>query len=777
MNEKPKVAGGATTPFTVTKGLRKARSNEYSIKDHFKYGYRNKEDLSNLPPNTLVIGSQNVLTNAADRVGVRGGYTLDGLPGTQNSYGIDSAYDFLTRLDTRENLRKWGTTLEVRYQNPVGGVDLFTNGTLSGNADGWFTYDDVSIQPIPSNGWVYVSNSLQPSPGAVPVGQNVGITEGTQYRVQFDISGTAGIMELIVNGTSVDFYQAGASYDVFVTAQASIDPFQAGTVTFSPSAPFNGVLSNVSVSIPSTYWIPIKTDLIAANEVNFTNFWDFNTEVKMFCLFVNGDSNVYEWSGGIGSFESATVDTVTISGTKTTSQLGFYDNAGNSAKFILLINGVEYTYTDVSGETFTGVSPSPIAAGVVGDAVIQKPATTSGGDITTNGSGNLSGFTFDLIAVLENQIWYGDETNTVLYVSKTNNYKDVTFSTPARLPAEGALITLDSYPVGFSPQSSQMYITAGSDQWWISLKTPQTIDISGVATPTETLSAQRLKTALNQAAQEQALIGKYKNSLIFVSNEQIINALGLVQNIQVDPQVTNMSDPIKYDVDAYDFSGGQVLYDNYFIYVSVPIEGIVRMYNIVKQYWEAPQTIPVSRFYHTTQTTGSVIYGHSSTTNESYLLFTGNNDNGNPVNAVAAFPYISSEGGSFSELKSFNKIYTEGYISENTTLMVTINYDFGGFSGTYTTLINGADANIIFNRVTDGSLGQNSLGSQPIGSILNLPNNTNLPKFRVINTMPRVDCFEYQIVFSTDDIDYNWEILRFGNAIAASSNIPTFITE
>lgn len=736
--EKPKAPGGAAIPFTVTKGLVKARSKEFTLQSLFNYGYRNKEDISNLPANTLVVGSQNVLTNAAESVGIRNGYTLDGLAGTQNNYGVDSAYDFLTRLGSRENLRKWGSTLEVRYVNPV--------------------------------------------------------------------------------------------------------------------------TSAVS-------WITLIALLNPAKLCNFTNFWDSVNEFKMFCLFVNGGNNVYEWSGGMASFLSATAastgiitaltaapiaggsqyalgdlltiaggtggvavvtatdslgavtnatlqtagsgysngthatttngigtgctlsltvstgGTIVVSGTTTLSQLGFYDASANSAKFQVLIDGVTYTYTGVSGTTFYGVTPDPSIAGIsVGDAVIQVPSTVTGTDIATNGSGNLgTAIEFDLIATLENKIWYGSFNSTNVYVSETGNYKSVAFTTPARLPSEGALLIPDAPPVGFSPQASQMYVTCGSDQWWISVKTQITVSTTSgattIATPTETLSLARLKTALNQAAQEQAMIGRYKNSLIFVSNEQIINALGLVQNIQTDPQVTNMSDPIKYDIDAYDFTGGQVLYDNYFIYVTVPTMGVVRMYNVVKQYWETPQLMPIGRFYHINQLTGTQIYGHSSLTNESYQLFVGNNDNGNPINGVAAFPYVCTEGGSPFEKKSFDKIYTEGYISANASLMVTINYDFGGFSGVYTTLISGQPpSNIIFNKVIDGSLGQNSLGSQPVGSVLNLANQPPKPKFRVINTMPRNNVFEYQIVYSTNDVDFAWQILRYGPNTSPANDLPTIQT-
>lgn len=774
----------------------KYRAREYTLQSDFKLGYRNKEDISNLPSYTLVVGSQNVLTNAAEQVGIRQGYTLDGGAGTQNTYGIDSAYDFLTKIGTTQNLRKWGTNLEVRYQNPT------------------------------------------------------------------------------TNAVS---------------------------------------------------WINIYSSLIAANKARFTNFWDLNGEVSMFCLFVNGDNNVYEWSGGVASFASATSNTITVSGTNSLPQLGFYNTGNNSNKFKILIDGITYNYTgaglssstvynqnptnstpsftnvyfaqlfttgasasqitgatlqveftaggtffgavvtayvytDVAGSPgvvvgttsstkdlvsntptsmafnfsnllvapstayhivfttslaamevfigvssgvgtqtstdgatwtasngylyatvfegdgsamqFTGVSPDPSIAGIsVGDAIVQISTIGIAGSSTNPNFP--SNFEFDLISTLSNQVWYGNEISCNVYVSKINNYKDTTFSSPQRLPGEGALLTLDSPCVGFSPQGALMFVTSGDTQWWQSATFQQTVVVSTVPTPTETLYLERLKTATGQAAQSQELIARFKNSLIFVSNEPIINTFGLVQNIQQQPQMENMSDPIKYDVDAYDFTDGQVFYFNYFIYVTIPALGVVRMFNVIKQYWEAPQLLPISRFY----LVDDQLYGHNSLTNESYQMFTGYNDNGNPINAVAAFPYVSQDGGSAPQKKNFNKHYTEGYIAGNTTLTLTINYDFGGFSGNYSTNILGSDSAIIFNKVTDGSLGQNPLGSQPIGTILNLVQQPPIPKFRVINTFPRINVFEYQLVYSSNDIDQQWTLLRLGPAVSAAEAIPTEITE
>lgn len=644
------IPGRSQLTIAEQRRLLRLRSFEFSLQNVFKYGYRNKEDVSNLPPYVLVIGSQNVLTNASELVGNRQGYVLDGPAGTQNDYGIDSGYDFQSRLGTIQNLRKWGTNLEVRYANPTSGAVSYVN-----------------------------------------------------------------------------------------------------------------ILSTLS----------------ATHVANFTRFWDQTTELKYFCLFVNGDNKIYEWTGGIGSVASTTANSITVQGTLTTSQLGFYDNASNSAKFKLLDqSGNIYTYTGVSGQTFTGVSPSPLVAFAVGDPVIQQPNNIVGTGITANGGNLGTAFLFDVIATLENQIWYGSQAQNNVYVSKTNNYQDVSFATPARLPSQGALLVLDAPPVGFSPQAGEMYIAAGTDQWWISQKNQQTIDVASIATPTETLFASRLKTAFNQGAQSQALIARYKNSLVYVSNEPIINALGLVQNIQQDPQVVNLSDPIKYDIDAYDFTGGSVFYDNYYIYAAVPRENVVRMYNVKKNYWEAPQTIPVSFFYHVLNSLGqTALYGHSSSTNESYKLFTGYNDNGNPINAIAAFPYVCTQAGAPQMKKAFNAVYTEGYISSNTQLLLGVNYDFGGFSGTFNVEIDGSDSTILFNRITDGSLGRNTLGTQPLGQILNLPFTPIVPKFRSIKTMPRQDFFEYQIVYSTNQVDAQWTLLRFGPKIESSQALPVGITE
>lgn len=812
--------------------LGKAKAKEFDIQGLFRYGYRNKEDISNLPPETLIVGSQNVLTNASELVGIRQGYVLDGPAGNQNNYGVDSAYDFLCRNGSIQNLRKWGGNLEMRYQNPVTKAVSWINLLSSLNAGKVvnFTnfFDQLTEQKmfcLMVNGdnniyeWTGAIGSVASVSNAAGIiativtqpNSTTNTSGGHAYSIGdiLTVSGGDGTATLMVTSlnqyglVSSPTFIGGSGYNIGDLVQINNTAIGGNNAVVQVTS-INGSnqITGATVVVAGSGfagYVSYSTTALSGGgsgaTTTITLQSTLGSTIGSWALLTNGTgysaANNIALTGGTGTGATLSITAVgngsiTLQGTQSCSQLGFYDATANNYKFAVLINGVTYTYTISNangGQTLVGINPDPTIAGIqVGDAVIQVVQNITGHGITTNGSGTLSTFEFDLISTLENQIWYGSFLTPTLYVSQTNNYQSVEFSTPARLPAEGALITLDAPLVGFYPQSNQMYATAGRDQWWVSLFNGETVTVSTIATPTETLSMQRLKTAFNQAAQSQGLIAAYKNSIIFVSNEQIINAFGLVQNVFQDPQMTNMSDPIKYDVDAYNFAGGQIIYDDYFIYVAVPKMGIVRMYNVVKQYWEAPQTLPLSRFYHVLNGTSTLdgtpitLYGHSSLTNESYQLFTGYSDNNNPISAIAAFPYVCDIGGSPFEKKNFNKVYTEGYISSNTTLMLTENYDFGGFSGSYSVNINGNNRPILFNSVLDGSLGQNTLGTQPIGSILNLNNLSANPKFRVINTMPRVNMFEYQTVYSSNDVNQQWALLRFGPAAQAASEVPVEVT-
>lgn len=620
----------AAQPSRVTRGrITTSRTNEFSILNEFKYGYRNREDITNLAPGVLVAGSQNVLTNLSERVQTRMGYTLDGAAGTNVTGGIASSFDWP---------RQTGTTAHLR-----------------------------------------------------------------SYMLD---AGTANVEYRYVDST--------------------------GTVT----------------------WRTLLSSL-TSEKFNYTSFWDFNTEKKSLLLMVNGTTNVYEWSGGVTTLNAVTTNTLKTDGTKSWAELGFY-TAGTRK---VVINGTEYAYT--GGETtttLTGVTPDP-SSEALSSIVHQAVRTTAYSDITSFPAN----YNISLISNLRNQIYYGSLTDNTIYISKINNYKDVSF-TANRLVGEGALFTLDAPPVGFVPQEDRMDTSAGKDYWYETKFT-----LSGDLT-TEKIEFTPLKTTPGQAAQSQALMAKIKNNVVFVSNEPNLDQLGRIENILGTQQTDNLSDSIKADFDSFDFTGGSIAYFKYYFYVSVPLSGLVLVYNLAKKYWEAPQTIPVGRF----SVIDNRLYGHSYLTNESYKLFEGWNDNGNPIDARAVFSYQNF--GMRTLLKSFNEFFTEGYISSNTTLTLSVTYETDGCAQTTSYDYVGTDSRTCGILAPSSSLGKSSMGKVPLGgeSII-VSDSARPPKFRWAKTFPATDHFEYQVAFTSLGVDQRWEILAFGSNNKISSNQPTYI--
>lgn len=634
----------ASPSFSSTRKLSQARAHEYSIVSQFKYGYRNREDVTNLPPGVLIVGSQNVLTNVSERVQIRQGYSVDGTY-SDTAAPILSSFDWLTKLNGEVHMRAG-------------------NLTSAGN-DGKLQYRYVD------------SNS---------------------------------------------------------------------TVT----------------------WRDLLTGLTTVS-YNFTKYWN-TTESLREVLFVNGTPNISRWNGATAVLSSTggsgpSSYTITKTGTTSWADAGFY-TTGNKT---IVINGNSYTYTGgESTTTLTGVTSNP--SGEAASSVIHQAVVT-----TANSSMTTIPATFpnSLIGTLNNQVFIGSTNSSALYISKVNSYTNYSSSTP-RQTGEGATLILDDNLVGLIPQESYMYVTAGQDLWYnINFE----LQTSTVGTTYEQVNAEPLKTGRRQAAISQAFLSHMKNNIIVVTQETTIDTFGRIETSLATPQTTNLSDPIKLDIDAYDFSDGSIAYWRYFILVAVPKEGLIRMYNLATSSWEAPQTLPISRFY----IVEGELYGHSYNTFESYKLFTGYADrvytdfSGFPIQANWVFSY-QNYGSRFSYKKA-TKAYVEGYINANTMLNATITYELDGCQTVKTFTLNGNDNQFVCLSASPGSLGKESLGKQKLGgdivtnshpgAIQGLP-----PKFRWFPTFTNTDFFECSIGFSVLGVDNRAEILGFGLAVSGSSEIP-----
>lgn len=634
---------GGNSSYGTARKLGAARAKEFSLVSSYKLGYRNREDVTNLPPGVLIVGSQNVLTNVSERVQIRQGYALDGAVSAVNA-PVASSFDWLTKQNGERHLR----------------ACLLTSAANDGKL---------------------------------------------QYRY-VDSSGAVTWRDLITGLTSVSY--------------------------------------------------------------NFTTFWD-STENLRVALFVNGASQIQEWNGAITTFASATANTVTKQGTDTWLDTGFYTTGTRS----IVINGVSATYTGGEGTTtLTGVSVD-FSASAVGSVIHQGVKTTSNSAM----SGITSTFPNGLISTMNNQVFVGALTSSVMYMSAVNDYTNYTPSA-TRQVGEGDSLILDQNLVAFHVQGNEnlatMYVSAGTDIWY---KITFTDFVSVVGPSGQLLGAVPIKTGKRQGAISQAFVSGMKNNTISVSNEPTIDLMGVMENYLTQIQTKNISDPIKLDVDSYDFTDGSIFYFQYYIYVAVPKEGLVLAYNLATNSWDAPQTLPISRFY----IVDGELYGHSYNTSESYKLFTGYADRvypgfaGFPIDAKAKFSYQNF--GTRHALKNANSFYIEGYINTNTTLLCTITYELDGCATTKTFDVVGSDTQIVCIPRDSGSLGKSSLGKEKLGgsgstSIQNLP-----PKFRVEKTFDNTNFFECSFSFEILGTDQNFQLLAFGLKIGFASEEPVYIRQ
>jgi len=496
-------------------------------------------------------------------------------------------------------------------------------------------------------------------------------------------------------------------------------------------------------------WRTLKTGFVSGATLNFTEWWS-SAEVKDYLLFVDGTTNLYMWSGGITTFASATANTITKEGAGYWTESRFLTTGTRQVD----IGGTTYTYTGGEGTTtLTGVSPDPTSAGhAVGSVIVQT--------VRTNADMISAAYNLNIIATLKNQVYLGNSTYRDVYVTKNTDYTSVAFSA-ARVPGEGAVLTLDSCPVAFGVGEKDMYISAGRNEIY------QTVFTLASTLTTENLTVERLKTSPGGAALSQSAIGNAKNNLVFVSKESVIDYIGRVENIDT-PQSKPLSDPIKSEVAGYSVViPPHVKHHKSKTYIAFPSASRVLIYDHELALWQPPQVLPVQRL----AIIDGDLYGHSNGQTESYKLFDGTSDNGNPIDARAYFAYRNY--GDRANKKQFNEWFTEGYISSNTTLTSGVKYDFGGFTSVAEKEISGTDTDLLFAVVSDGSLGKAPFGENPIGSVVDSP--SNLSKFRHIFEISKneVDSYECQSYYGSNEVDAQWELLAQGGNVqlATADNV------
>lgn len=818
MAGKPRKVGQkeGTPDYGPQNRLAVTATQEFPLIQRFNRGYRNREDITTLPPDIMVEGSQNVLTNVYQRVGIRRGFTLDGQR-DESRNPIKCSYDWERHSGNTVHVRGGGDYtnasgyLQFRFVATADGqswnghtflkdevywIDFLTDlSSVSFNfCDFWDFNSELKDFLLFVNGesnireWtggVAIVKSTSNATGVIKTFKQFGevsgvsITSGGTGYQTGDVltlltgSGTASIAVTALAGviTAINVLSYGGSGYTAGTDVGTLGGHGSGA-----SIHIDTVYSNAGTGYAIGDTLTVSTGNLDAT-MTVTDVYSANGAIVAFTLTNPGSGytvSVDAVNGGSGA--GATFDITAIAqgyiekeGTTSWAEEGFYNLRAN--RQVTGSSGTVYTYTGGENTTFlVGISPDPTGE-AVGSVIFQTPIVRPNSGMT----GLPTTLNNSLISNLSNQIYVADFTNRNVYVSKVNDYQNYSYSTP-RMVGEGAVLTLDGTPVAFEEQQGAMYISAGKDQWY---QTQFQLSSDNTA---ESLTIERLKTTSRQGTQSQGLTTKIKNYIAYVSFENIANTFGIDPNILQEPRTTDLSYSIVNDMQGYDFTGGFVQYfpgsptfPGQYLLISIPQSSIVRIYNMTDPqnlYWEAPQIIPATCF----SIIDGDLYFHSSQSSNTFKMFDGYTDDGHAVNAIALFAFNNQ--GVRTVMKSSTSCYVEGYISANTTLNLNLQRDVDGLASYYTTTIVGTDSQIVPPPPDTASLGKDSLGKHSLGGETEFtPVNATPPKFRVEKTYNSVEYFEEQVGFSSYGVGLIWEILAFGTNATPSQNEPTQIRQ
>lgn len=464
-------------------------------------------------------------------------------------------------------------------------------------------------------------------------------------------------------------------------------------------------------------------------------------------LMAGGNARFFSWSGAGGNLVSTTSNTITIDGN--------VGARGFAASGTVSINGTNYAYTGISGDQFTGVTPNPTAEAV--DSFVHER-------IVSNAIASLpANFTCDHIGVYRNQAYIGSDTSRIVLVSSAVSYTDFVTSTAVGGPRT---LTLDDNSAGFLPSKNAM-VLFGQNESIFQVK----YTISADQTK-EYFEIERLATAPEQGVISPLAKIRIKNAIMYITREKTLDTVEFVENIS-ELQTLPISDIVKNDFDSLDFTGAAIDYWQRNILIAVPASNVCYMYDLERKIWQAPLVFAGATIGMFSVDEDGNLIGHDAFNNQSYLMFTGTNDNGQAITSRAVFAY-NDYGDRFAK-KQFTRYVQDGYISSNGVLKQTFDYDYRGGNGTVEKEFSGGDSKYVYNITTSGGIGKAPLGNRTLGGSSLLPAEDER-RFRFADSYTPQEFYESRLTYEMDTLDGTWRLVAHSSDIQITNTHINDIT-
>lgn len=769
-------------------GASQGIEDDFAPTQGFK-SYVAKPEITALDPSFLVKGSKNVLIDYANRVISRNGYSLY-RQANNGGVGITSSYEWDTSTGKQFSLRSYGQYLEFdwngAYNQLMSGLASPTIGFAQVN-DSSEQLDVLIMVKGDANLWrwsggaakAFSSNATQVVKGGVLASTDLGtFTVTIASPAVFTLTGhglNAGdTVQFTTTGALPTGLSVGTTYYVISTGLTAN--------TFEVSATAGGVAINTSGTQSGVHTLYRNTRsngiafvagvagttaaTITDSNNNFLNAGFAAGDT----LYVSGSANNSR-QFTIGSVTAGTI-TLIMSDVLVSESAGKLVTLHNgeptwkSSRFFstisgraILYGGTSYTYTGGEAtDTLTGLSGFPTVT--AGDAVWQAVNQVA---LPTAITGAYPNFTPNLIGAQLNAIFIGSTNSSVVFGSDVTDYTNFTLKSP-RAPGDPMQMPLTN---GYC----QCIIPVNTDRMLLNVQSTlifgsgkdafDQIDFHMSADNTQELARLiRYKAAKGISLISRDAFCPIKAGTVYISREPALDSLGNLEAPDGKRDVP-LSDLVKSDFDTYDFTNAHILYWKRAIYIAVPKEGLVLIYDTMRNLWQPPQTIPVSRL----AIINDALYGHSSITNETYKLFDGTDDNGAIIEQVARFAYDT--GGTRTRLKNLSSVWSDGYITASAKLTMKVYFGFEGQEGIKSMTIDGGDTSIT-TPANANPFGSEPIGTAPLGGAA-LTSNVGLPgagipllRFYQDDSASLVDCIEHFIEYSMTTLGGQFAIVSHG---------------
>ena len=760
-------------------------------------GYASAPDKTAISPQLMIRGSKNVVKKLSGTIASRPGLKLRGTVDTTLA-GTTSSFDWYNSLGNVRELRVNNGKLQVESDVVTTGTYVWYN-LLTGLTTTRWVFDtwwdntnkkDVLLAVggtkdlISWNGGISTIASTTATT-IVLTGTNSAILQG------FNSASTASAQTVTINGTTYTYTGTGVASSSIYSQNPTNNKFnltssswisQSFTTGASSTQILNATVrinSDASQTATALFTGAIYTDnagapgtLVSCAQGSIPGSFsagDFNVA---FTFNLNDSANttyhlvVYTTSTNTANLAAYYGNTGAV-GTNNSTDTGVTWNAQNGYVYASINENT------ISSTTLTGVTPTPVGE-ANGSVVLQTPTTRT----------NLpdANFTNDFIKVINNQLWVGSYSSRAIYISSDTDFTN--FTVPVtRAPGDPELLILDNVAKGITISSGNGWISAGTADWYeVSFSN---LTVGSVLTQQTNVS--KKPTSHLSAALGHEFIDVVNDNIIALTQDQQVRHIGIFAN-QFENKYPSLSLAIKDELAGEDFTGGHLRIIGDILYITAPLSGRDYMYetreNInplgeitAERFWHTPQVRNVSRY----AVIDGVVYGHSNSYPQLYQIWdTMQWHDDSPTAGSSGVPYdcimrlaYQQEGRRQGKL-SFDKLYVEGYITQGTKLYGNLYYDYQGSTGQAALDLNSTGDIQTYIGSTPTSLGDGSLGDNPLGDGLTIEANDQeqLPKFRIIKGAPLTDCFEYAMEIYTQDLDSRWEVLAIGTNAAINDSLP-----